>query len=392
MKAAVETYSPKDSFTADLQRKLSRSQIPALHGVRAIAVFLVILYHFGLPFPGGHGVLIFFVLSGFLITWLLLKENEKSGTVSLRGFYKRRILRIFPAFYFYWIVVIALLLIGHKNIPWPHAVSSLFYVSNYYNAIFGDPNTSFSHTWSLGIEEQFYLLWPFLFVRFRHDLKKMTLLLAGIIGAVWIHRCILYFFFHFDQTYFYAAFDTRVDNLMVGCLLAVLMKRGALMGFWRTACRSIVMPLSACTLLVLSIFAGPVLIPRYRDFIGFAVDPILVAIIIVQMLALSSTVYFRWLEWPSVRFLGDISYSLYLWQQFTLGVTKHLQLIMPVKLMVAVAFTIAAASFSYYVIERPFLKLKDKRFSLRIFAGRKLAPGTGIENLATGSAQAAEDA
>jgi len=110
------------------------------------------------------------------------------------------------------------------------------------------------------------------------------------------------------------------------------------------------------------------------------------------MLALSSTMYFRWLEWPSARFLGDISYSLYLWQQLTLGVTKHLQLIMPVKLMVAVAFTIAAASFSYYVIERPFLKLKDKRFSLRIFAGRKLAPGTGIENLATGSAQAAEDA
>jgi peptidoglycan/LPS O-acetylase OafA/YrhL len=355
----AENDSGLDSFSADLQRKLSSSQIPALHGIRAIAVFLVILYHFGLPFPGAHGVLIFFVLSGFLITWLLLKEHERSGSISLKGFYKRRILRIFPAFYFYWAVLVSLLLITGKNILWPHAVSSLFYLSNYYNAIFGDPNNGLSHTWSLAIEEQFYLLWPFVFSRLAHDLKKMTIVLIGIIGGVWVYRCILLFVFHVDQAYFYAAFDTRLDSLMMGCLLAVLMKRRVLMSVWRNVSRSPVLPLSTCALFVASIFAGPALIPRYRDFIGFAVDPVLVAILIVQLIALSSTAYFGWLDWRPVRFLGDISYSLYLWQQLTLGLTSHLQFPMLARLSIALALTIMVASVSYYAVERPFLRLKN---------------------------------
>ena len=262
--------------------------------------------------------------------------------------------------------VVALLLAAHKTILWPHAISALFYTTDYYNAILGDPNTGFSHTWSLGIEEQFYLLWPFVFAKFCHDLKKMTVLLATIVGVVWVHRCVLYFLFHFDQAYFYAAFDTRLDSLMVGCLLAVLLKRGVFMSLWQAACRNIVMPLLTCTLLLASIFAGPMLVPRYRDLIGFAVDPLLVAVIIVQMLALSSTAYLNWLEWSWVRFLGDISYSLYLWQQTTLSLSAHLHLPLPIKLAVAVAFTIAVASLSYYVVERPFLKLKDKSFRLGV--------------------------
>src|SRR5688572_13741491 len=101
-------------FAQHLRNKLSMRPIPLLAGLRAIAVFLVIFYHFGLPIPGGQGVIIFFVLSGFLITWLFLKEDEKYGRVSLRGFYWRRVLRIFPAFYFYWVIVVAMLLFTNK--------------------------------------------------------------------------------------------------------------------------------------------------------------------------------------------------------------------------------------------------------------------------------------
>src|SRR5262245_22242535 len=154
----------REAFVSDLQAKLSRSHIPALDGFRAIAVLLVIFYHFGFEkVPGGSGVTMFFVLSGFLITWLLLKEHEKNGKISLKGFYRRRILRIFPAFYAYWLGLVFLLLITGKSILWPHAIASFVYLTNYYNAILGDPNTGFSHTWSLAIEEQFYLLWPFFF-------------------------------------------------------------------------------------------------------------------------------------------------------------------------------------------------------------------------------------
>src|SRR5262252_264954 len=119
----------KEAFASDLKSKLSLSHIPALDGIRAIAVFLVIFYHFGfLWVPGGLGVVIFFVLSGFLITWLLLKENEKYGDVSLKGFYQRRILRIFPAFYVYWTALVLLLLLKGKTVLWPHAISAFFYV------------------------------------------------------------------------------------------------------------------------------------------------------------------------------------------------------------------------------------------------------------------------
>jgi len=87
------------SQSPELPLQFHKSHLPALDGVRAIAVFLVIFYHFGVPrVPGAHGVMIFFVLSGFLITWLLLKEDEQNGTISLAGFYKRRTLRIFLPF------------------------------------------------------------------------------------------------------------------------------------------------------------------------------------------------------------------------------------------------------------------------------------------------------
>jgi peptidoglycan/LPS O-acetylase OafA/YrhL len=123
------------SLPAHLDSKLSHSHIPALDGLRAVAVFLVIVAHFGFVMvPGTHSVMIFFVLSGFLITWLLLKENERYGAVSLAAFYKRRTLRIFPAFYAYWMLMITFLVGTGRAVLWPHAWSALFYTSNYISA------------------------------------------------------------------------------------------------------------------------------------------------------------------------------------------------------------------------------------------------------------------
>jgi len=354
----------KEAFASDLQSKLSLSHIPALDGIRAIAVFLVIFYHFGFAWaPGGLGVTMFFVLSGFLITWLLLKENEKHGDVSLKGFYLRRILRIFPAFYVYWTGLVFLLLLKGKDVLWPHAISSFFYVSNYYNAIMGDPNNGFSHTWSLAIEEQFYLLWPPAFVLLRKDLKKMTRFLVILIGAVWLHRLVLYFIFHVDQAYFYASFDTRMDALMVGCLFATLLKRGALYSFWRALCSNFFMVLLVAAALLCSMRFGHLLLPRYRDVVAFAIDTILIALLMVQLISFSNHFCARWIESPLMRFLGRISYSLYLYQQITLDLAHKVFANQSVvtQLLAAVAVTVTAASFSYYVIERPFLKLKDAR-------------------------------
>ena len=104
------------ALPAPLAAGLQKTHLPSLDGIRAIAVCLVVLYHLGIPgVPGGMGVLIFFVLSGFLITWLLLKEEERFGYVSLKLFYARRTLRIFPAFYAYWFLIVGLWIVSSRR-------------------------------------------------------------------------------------------------------------------------------------------------------------------------------------------------------------------------------------------------------------------------------------
>jgi peptidoglycan/LPS O-acetylase OafA/YrhL len=99
-----------------LTESLFSGTIPRLNGLRALCAFFVVAYHYGISSVGGFGHLVFFVSSGFLITWLLLVEHTRSGTVSLRSFYARRSWRIFPAFYVYWILVTAILVLGNKHI------------------------------------------------------------------------------------------------------------------------------------------------------------------------------------------------------------------------------------------------------------------------------------
>jgi peptidoglycan/LPS O-acetylase OafA/YrhL len=273
-----------------LHSRLGCRHLPALDGVRMLAVFLVIFYHFGLRgVPGAHGVMIFFVLSGFLITWLMLQEQERTGTVSLRGFYRRRTVRIFPAFYAFWLIVAIRSLIGDKDGSWAPAWSAFFYVSNYYSALQGHPENAFSHTWSLAIEEQFYLLWPLAFLLCRQNLRLVTKILISVIVLVGIHRTVLSLVFEVNQSYIYSAFDTRIDQLMIGCLLAVALRRRMLTSFWNGACAHAVMPFLTAAGIVASIYLGPMLLPRYRHVVGFTLEPLLMAVFLAQVIALSST-------------------------------------------------------------------------------------------------------
>ena len=350
------------SVSIDLLPKLRSSRIPALDGMRALAVFLVILYHFSFDWaPASLGVLGFFVLSGFLITWLLLKENDKTGTISLSGFYKRRSLRIFPAFYVYcggWLLL--LLLTGHK-VVWADVISAFCYISNYYQAFFHPADSFVTHTWSLAIEEQFYLLWPLCFYFGRHNLKRLAWYLVGLIGFVWIYRVALCLIFHVDQAYIYRAFDTRIDNLMVGCLVAVLVKQGALQRLWGMLSANVYLPLLTVALLAGSSYFT-INSFLYRDLVSFAFEPLLVAVLMIQLIVHSQTRAWGWFEARPMRYLGQISYSLYLYHPAVgYQVFKRLPNV-PFweSFGIAVAMTVAVASASYYFIEKPFLRLKDR--------------------------------
>jgi len=380
--AATPEDNPSAGFSSlppALQRGLSQRKIPALDGVRTIAVFLVILMHYGLTWaPGAYGVVAFFVLSGFLITWLLLKEQKRYGRISLAGFYKRRTLRIFPAFYVFWILWTTALILTRRDVPWPHAWSAFFYYSNYYNAIFGDPNNGYSHTWSLAIEEQFYLLWPLAFLALRSSPRRMLRVLMATIGAAWIYRLVLVLI-GVHQGYRYAAFDSRFDALMVGCLLAVALWEGAFPRLWRMATGHPIAPLFVLAMIIIGMFGyrfmriAPV---DYRDAIGHALVPPLMALMIVQLVAFSGSRWWSWIDSRPFVYLGTISYPLYLYQQVTTYPVKQELAGLPpaLQLLGTVGVTVLFASASYYVIEQPFLRLKQVniRATARSWAQRKL--------------------
>src|SRR5712692_3750050 len=342
-----------------LSNLLQQRHLPALDGLRAVAVFMVIGYHFGLPIPGDLGVSMFFVLSGFLITWLLLSEYGTAGTISLRNFYSRRVLRIFPAYYFF--ITVSLIIDNFRGHFWDRALilSGFFYVVNYFNATHGHPPTSISHAWSLGIEEQFYVLWPLVVLALarrsrRRALAMLTIIIVGV--AAW--RSFVYLALHSGPAYAYNAFDTRFDNLAVGCFLALCAGQSWFLGFARTVAWSALLPVVTLVFLILS-RSG---IESYHYSIGFTVDAVLVVVLLVQLMLLHRHPLWSWLQNPVVRYLGIISYPLYLWHAWGLGVGQRLHVLPAAgQFIVGVGVCIALASGSYFVIEKPFLSLK-KRF------------------------------
>lgn len=359
----TKTIPVAGSLPSNLQAGLRSTQLPALDGVRAVAAFMVVFYHFGFSFvSGGLGVLIFFVLSGFLITWLLLKEDEKFGTVSLRDFYTRRALRIFPAFYFYWLLYVGLMLFRHRSILWSQALSSLFYVNNYFQAICGDPSTGLSHTWSLGIEEQFYLLWAPAFLVLRKSRMRLAYILVGAIGAIWVYRELLVFVFGAGQGYIYEAFDARADHLLIGCLLAVALRSEIAPKFWKWMCSHVAASIPVFVLLVVSAGLEYSWGSLYRDAVAFIIDPVLVAILVVQFITFRNTSLWAWLNFAWIRYLGRISYSIYLYQQITVEPVRKVLAARSVwiQLVAAVLAVTVLASGSYFIVERPFLRVKDR--------------------------------
>jgi peptidoglycan/LPS O-acetylase OafA/YrhL len=273
----------QDKYPPQLAAALDRSELPSIDGLRTAAVFLVVFYHLGFRVNGGLGVLIFFVISGFLITWLLLKEESRWGSVSLRLFYLRRTLRIFPAFYAYWLIVVVGFSLLRKHVDKPQAIASLFYVNNYYQAIVGDPDTALSHTWSLGIEEQFYLLWPALFIVLGWRHKRIEGLIAAI-GFIWAYRLVMVLIFRIHQGYVYEAWDMRADHLLIGCLLAALLYGGSSSRLFHIIGARPAMLWVTVLLIALSSIMPRLVAWRYRDLVGFIVDPILTAVLITQTL------------------------------------------------------------------------------------------------------------
>lgn len=343
--------------------KFDRKHIPALDGVRAIAALIVVFYHLYLRHlswlpDGSFGVLIFFVLSGFLITWLLLKEADRSGTVSLRGFYFRRSIRIFPAFYACFIVNFAALLLSSRAVPWTACLSTGLYFQDYYFP-FHEEGNFMGFSWSLAVEEQFYLIWPIIFKTFQGRRQALAKWLVGVTICTWVYRAILIFAVHPPEHYISYSFDCHIDHLTVGALAAIALRSGWLRRFWSVVCSPLYATLSVI-LLALSVELQHRFGHAYDHTFGFTFDPIVIAILLVQLISLASVAPFSWLNLPIPLFLGRISYPIYLYHSLAITlagrfVHGHDATLRPAA---SVLLALGFATASYFLIERYFLTLK----------------------------------
>lgn len=344
-----------------LESVLASGKLPGLDGFRMVAVMAVVLAHSGVGafFSARHGVAGFFVLSGFLITWLLLKEYDKAGRVSLRDFYMRRSLRIFPAYYAFLFASIGWdLFRGNDDIN-DVILPGLFYLVNYHNALEGHSSSSLAHLWSLAIEEQFYLLWPMAFIVLIRRGKNFVLgflVFVSVIVMVW--RSYSFSVLDFGTSYVYNAFDTRFDNLAIGCALAFLLEKKHFLEFANNLSSRFWMPLVTLTLLTISRLVTS---SDYSYGPAFTLDALLLAVLLLQLIRLSQGRVWGWLNHSVSVYLGVISYPIYLWHVWGIQAGKKL-IFLPESLQLVAGIVISCmlAALSYHLLEKQFLLLKHK--------------------------------
>jgi peptidoglycan/LPS O-acetylase OafA/YrhL len=344
-------------------------EIPSLDGIRAVSVAIVFFAHAGLEkiIPGGFGVTCFFFLSGFLITTLLRREREKSGTTNLNNFYMRRLIRIVPPM---GITILVSILLSKAGLfgeywNWAGVFGNFAFMTNYMGPLgwTGPPGTGV--LWSLAVEEHFYLLFPvvFAFGLVKLNPKQQALSLVIFCAVVLVWRIVQVEYLHVlettggdPRTYFTT--DSRLDSIAFGCILALwnnpVLDRSPDVKpmHWSWAI--------AGGLAILGSFA-------YRDeafrqswrysIQGLALIPIFHAAITYH-----NSPWFSWLNWKLVRWIGLMSYTIYLFHMIAYEIVLALfnTRSIPVKLAFAIPLTLLYAFSMYAFAERPLAKLRKR--------------------------------
>lgn len=344
-------------------------------GIRGVAILTVLAGHIAANYPGltpdvhrlvagflnpDLGVRVFFVLSGFLITHLLLNEQATTGRINLREFYWRRGLRIYPAFYTYLAVIGIAALWFPVGVTLPTWIAAATFSWNYSPLWVTPPpggSWNLGHFWTLALEQQFYLLWPFLLTRL--GARRALLVAVGVVLWSPVARVGTYFLFPGQRGLVEMMAHTGMDSLMAGSAMAIVMAK-ARWREWVAGVDGRWLILGAAWLLVVS----PALTLAVRGFnvvAGFTLDAAVCTWLVAWVQAQPESRLSRALAWPGLVFLGVISYSLYLWQQWFLHprgwVGDGLWYL-------AVLGALAVAVFSHYLIERPALRLKRRHETL----------------------------
>jgi peptidoglycan/LPS O-acetylase OafA/YrhL len=377
-------------------RRPSAGYNPALDGLRALAVLAVLGFHMNALNGGFLGVDVFFVLSGFLITGLLLAERERTGTISLARFYVRRAFRLLPAFGVFLavgaVLVVAVKTAADQRDFLANAATSLLYTNNYYRVFRPESGGAwFGHTWSLSLEEQFYLIWPIVLVllcRRPAARRRLPAVLAGAAVAVLAWREVLVAAGVSDAR-IYFGLDTRADALLVGASMAAWGWAGSklpgaggdarlrrfavavrLAGYGRRLrdasgpILAVAGPVALAALAVLAVVS-----PQPGDQItafdlgGYTGVALLAGIVIVSLdrcrdAPLAAVLGSRPLAW-----LGRLSYAFYLWHFPVAGTVRDKlgdRVGTAPLVVLAIVLSTALAAGSYYLVERPVQRRRPR--------------------------------
>lgn len=355
------------------------SYLASLDGVRALAIILVLAYHFNMSFfKGGFiGVDIFFVLSGYLITSKLLQEWQTHKQINLKVFWIKRIRRLMPAVIALISVTLLVCLILFPAVfkkSWQDGIASLFYVSNWWYIVkeipyfesFGIPSP-FKHLWSLAIEEQFYLIWPIVFVALLKTLKKRQHVLKVIVGsalvsAVWM--AFLYSPENIDRVYY--GTDTRLLTLAVGCSLAFVWPYYYLKSGISEFSRNVIDSIGIVSLVSLLVIATTVSAGQpFLYYGGFLLVAILSALLLATLVHPDSQMGLLFSQ-PWLVWLGKRSYSIYLWHFPVTVLTTPIKssgTLHPLLILLQIALTMVLSIVSYEWLEEPIRRLGFKAYA-----------------------------
>ncbi len=349
------------------QNFLAEKFFASLDGLRGVSIAAVVWHHVaghqtGLLGRGHLGVQLFFAISGFLITTLLLREHDRAGVISLRNFYVRRTLRIFPAYFatvLLYVIVVAAFEPGSpagtqfwKNLPF-----YLTYTSNWFVDIASGPRVIFYFAWSLATEEQFYLMWPWA-VRFARRWYQPVLVMIGLLAVGEIARAGSPVHGMLTQPLPIRILGSIASPICLGCLLAYLLHRpfGYRAAFF-VAGRNWSAPLASALLLVSVAIEGmPMLV------ISLAMTYLVATVVIRPDHSMRAA-----FDGKVLTYVGKISYGIYLYHMLAINAARRF--VVPSRdpilvFLVALPLAVGIATLSYRYFELPFQRLKH-RFEVR---------------------------
>lgn len=330
--------------------------VAPLDGLRALAVLAVVFFHArGDQFPGGNiGVDLFFVLSGFLITTLLLSELRSTGRLHLRAFYARRALRLLPALVlacsglalFYWLTP----LVPDRHASLVGTAAAAAYLSSWLLAFEVSELGTMVPTWSLSVEEHFYLVWPLCLV-YAAKLRPAVRWPYGVIAVLaLLYPAIMFHVLDWPVERLYYAPDSRAGQLLTGCALAVFLPGLKLLGHGFLA-------LPAGILLALYVVGRDLMPPDFYASAGIVLIPILCAVVIAHAIVSKEGWVHTALANPALVWIGQRSYGIYLWNVPLIGALWFLGSSLAAMAVKGIACFLIPA-LSYRFVEQPFLRMK----------------------------------